>query len=623
MKKIAIDFELPQPWQGKRFRTSQFGYINYLVGANGTGKSRFVDILKGFLPHSRLLGTDRLRGLEKAGGMGMYGEFNGIDRTHFQHYKLIGTQSGFGLDAFVLLEERFDLRIRVEATLSQLFDRTVVLEWDSGRLVPSAILGTAGPKYRIAAEECHGLKELLVLLTHLYCDDYHHLIIDEPELHLHPQLQAFLMDEVRKVAGDPDAGGKCVYLVTHSPFILDFRSAEDVQCVISFNRKYGEPRHMLDADGSTVADLAALSLRLNAHHKQLFFSDNPVFVEGPFDSEIVNAIQHARGESPVAAGSCVIDAGGKGEVSKYVRLCDKLGKNAHFIYDLDSLFRGTLRRSLADDKTVTDFLLDLGIGSSFANYCGQLDQSLTTAIKSIDVATDLTGSAHDLQQYIHGQKSQGKFEREGLQNARIAFLVGVRRDRQALVDACSGTVIKEIEGRLKQVGSALASKNVHLLMGGALEHYLPSFAGDVYRLSGDAKAQSISAELAYLTCRRSDVELKDRYGDLYEAVRLLPSKGQVQVDQVLEQYLRKYVLDVQVLVRERLDIRKPEELTAALQTRHPASARVFNIIALDRRGGGFAATVRITKVFATGDQLLHVSDTTNAGMESLRLVPAS
>ena len=57
--------------------------------------------------------------------------------------------------------------------------------------------------YRLDRDECHGIKELLVMLTHLYDDQKQYLIIDEPELNLHPQYQSFFMQEVRKIAGDP------------------------------------------------------------------------------------------------------------------------------------------------------------------------------------------------------------------------------------------------------------------------------------------------------------------------------------------------------------------------------------------------------------------------------------
>lgn len=107
----------------------------------------------------------------------------------------------------MLLAERMDLRIQVEATISHLFDREVILdEWDSGRLIPQARRRGGDTRYRLDREECHGIKELLVLLTHLYSDEHQCLIVDEPELNLHPQYQSFFMQEARKLAGNPSTG---------------------------------------------------------------------------------------------------------------------------------------------------------------------------------------------------------------------------------------------------------------------------------------------------------------------------------------------------------------------------------------------------------------------------------
>ena len=63
---------------------------------------------------------------------------------------------------------------------------------DSGRLVPKVRHRRGGASYRLDQQECHGIKELVVLLTHLYNDKHQNLIIDEPELNLHPQYQAIL-----------------------------------------------------------------------------------------------------------------------------------------------------------------------------------------------------------------------------------------------------------------------------------------------------------------------------------------------------------------------------------------------------------------------------------------------
>src|SRR5208282_1622266 len=158
--------------------------------------------------------------------------------------------------------------------------------------------------------------------THLYNNEHRFLIIDEPELNLHPQYQAFFMQEVRKVAGDPTLDGKkkIVFLITHSPFILDFRTVDDLKSVISFDLNHSVPRNIFGIDEGATTRLSSLVPRLNVHHKQLFFSDNPIFVEGILDAQVIETMQEARGVSVAAAGSCIIDAGGSEEVNHYLEL---------------------------------------------------------------------------------------------------------------------------------------------------------------------------------------------------------------------------------------------------------------------------------------------------------------
>ena len=166
------------------------------------------------------------------------------------------------------------------------------------------------------------------------------------------------MQEVRKVAGKPGnpKHKKVVFLITHSPFILDLRSDEDIKSVISFDLTYSIPKQIGRA--TPDASLAVLAAgRLNAHHKQLFFSDNPVFVEGLRDALMVEGLMEARGVSAAAAGSCLIDCGGAEEVNHYLKLCQGLGKKAHFVYDLDSVFKGQLGRCLRDGRYDRKFLV--------------------------------------------------------------------------------------------------------------------------------------------------------------------------------------------------------------------------------------------------------------------------
>lgn len=54
-----------------------------------------------------------------------------------------------------------------------------------------------------SGREASGLLHLVGILSALYDDEVGVLLIDEPEVSLHPQLQAFLLKEISRVAGIP------------------------------------------------------------------------------------------------------------------------------------------------------------------------------------------------------------------------------------------------------------------------------------------------------------------------------------------------------------------------------------------------------------------------------------
>jgi hypothetical protein len=192
-----VSFDLPKPWAGQHFAIERFGELSFLVGPNGSGKSRFADALMRALPDARLLGSDRLEAMSRS-AMASWGDHlaGGYQKSQFQNFRVAGS-NGSGIDAFIILEERPDIRIIIEATLSSLFNRDITLEWDSGNLIPRARLARTGDSYRIDREECHGIRELLVLLTHLHNDQHTFLIIDEPELNS-PLLKSLFIGQGRR-----------------------------------------------------------------------------------------------------------------------------------------------------------------------------------------------------------------------------------------------------------------------------------------------------------------------------------------------------------------------------------------------------------------------------------------
>ena len=613
---MNVSISLPAPWVSGTFEINEIGPVNFLVGPNGSGKSQFAKELARNIKDARLLTTDRLSGMEQVRPYArMFGDHfsQGLQKSQFGNFR--GSETvGYGMSTLVLLEDRVDLRIRLEAMLGNLFDREIKLDWDSGNLIPKARLHGRSNTYRLDREECHGIKELCVLLTHLYDEKVPVLIIDEPELNLHPQYQAFFIREARKVAGDPaeDSTKKLLFLITHSPFILDFRSVDDLKSVISFSLDYSEPRRWSTLNGDT-ASTASLVRRLNSHQKQLFFADNPIFVEGILDARMVTALMEARGVAVEAAGSCIIDAGGSEEVNHYLQFCRSLGKNAHFLYDLDSLFRGRLRSCIKNDETVQGFLATAGMGNDFAIYCGELDRKLTDVIDQV-LATTLPDDLLTLGCYLRGLGGRKESNNPELSKARTAVLTAISLHRDAMASVVQPADMADVEGRLNQVVSLLEKINIHMLPGGTLERYLPSYRADRYQLNDKAKQEAVQAEIDFLASPRAKEELAERYGDLYGAVCRLPASPDVDVEPVVRNYLSDYIHSLQKAV-----VANPgwqhEEIQKHLNVSEPEIASVFSIRNFARTSAKeFQATVEVSETLGLHRRIVRVDEKTNASM---------
>ncbi|MGE5574018.1 MAG: hypothetical protein ACM3ZU_13540 [Bacteroidota bacterium] len=191
--KIPVRLSIPYLWGDQVFERDEWEPITYLVGPNGTGKTRFAEELRKQFANSgrsvRYLGAERMSGLERR----TYDYFThgspisrGLDTGNFSYYKTLGAEYGLIADSWIILKDKLHVRVRVESLLSQMFDRTIRLSEQGGFLMPK--LQRAGTEeYELREAECHGLKELIGLLAFTYADDYNCLVLDEPELHLHPQ----------------------------------------------------------------------------------------------------------------------------------------------------------------------------------------------------------------------------------------------------------------------------------------------------------------------------------------------------------------------------------------------------------------------------------------------------
>jgi len=531
---------------------SEIGYINYLVGPNGTGKSQFSEQLKKFFNRKnlecRVLSADRLTGFGFSSKSDNIHEHNGhfvvsrgtfyegYDKKNFEHYKTGAKHWDTGADAFVLLEEKLDLKIKIEAILSQVLHRDIRLEWDSGKLVPMTYNIKQASEYELK-KESHGVKELLILLTHLYDDSHKVLIIDEPELNLHPQYQAFLLEHIRKVSGDPSDGKKIIYLISHSPFILDFQTIDDLKSVICFHSDFRKPSFIENLEPTNEEKIKQIIPKLNVHHKQLFFANTPIFVEGIFDAQFIKAIQEKRGVSLEGSGSTVIDVGGNEQLSSYYLLSKLLGKKSLFIYDLDSIFFSSqLRINAEGSDDINQFLINLGIGSNFKDIWGQFSSTLAS------LKSDLKEKDSEYKSYIDQLDGDKKAKKES-----YALLIYFKYFRdEANIKVTTASQIDLLLNKLENVIKSFEEIGVYILKDGAMENYFPSYDGNKFNIDDNKKRDCLNNEIDWMVNEsQSNDDLKNRYGELYEIMEKLPSGDKIDYKKVIESNLKDLIHKIQ------------------------------------------------------------------------------
>ena len=609
MYPIDIKLNLQVPWKNENFEMSEIGYINYLVGPNGAGKSQFSEHLKFFFDSKnlkcRILSADRLTGFGFSSkninsGHGNYvvsqsSFHDGFNKQNFSHYKQGAESMGTGTDAFVLLEEKLDLKIKIEAILSQILYRDLRLEWDSGKLVPMTYNVKQATEYELK-KESHGVKELLILLTHLYDDSHKVLIIDEPELNLHPQYQAFLLEHIRKVSGNPDDGKKIIYLITHSPFILDFQTIDDLKSVTCFHNDFRKPSFIENLDPTDEEKIKQIIPKLNVHHKQLFFANTPIFVEGIFDAQFIKAIQEKRGVSLEGSGSTVIDVGGNEQLSSYYLLSKLLGKKSLFIYDLDSIFFSKqLRINAEGSDEINQFLIDLGIGSNFKDIWGQFDSTLK------NLKSDLITKESLYKSYIEQLDTDKKEKKEA-----YALLVYLKHFRdEAKEKATNPSQIDLLLNQLNNVINSFEEIGVYILNNGAMENYFPSYDGDKFNIDDNKKRDCLNAEIDWMINEcQSNNELKTRYGELYEIMEKLPSGDKIDYKKVIESNLKDLIHKIQKGLSED-KINDESNLPSYIGKEWNSYQRILAISNLNKEHQTF--TITLQDLWGFGERVINIA----------------
>jgi putative ATP-dependent endonuclease of OLD family len=201
-----------------------------------------------------------------------------------------------------------------------------------------------------------GERELLTYLFAIYVLNVRDalIIVDEPELHLHPKWQRTLLKLFVRLA---TSTGNRFLLATHSPTFVSPDSIQYVSRVFADQQK----SRILRLDATILPQAKHLLNIVNSqNNERLFFADKVVLVEGLSDRIFFEAVLDRFGRSASSSVALeVIDVGGKGFFDAYVKVLDACQIEHAIVADLDyvedvgsadirSLFKTTARDIKSD-----------------------------------------------------------------------------------------------------------------------------------------------------------------------------------------------------------------------------------------------------------------------------------
>lgn len=302
------------------------GKFNILLGKNGTGKStllRSFEQAKGQLPNvgiARYITPERGGQLIYEGGVDTAVANNpnwGDDarrKNRFESFRQLSVTEFRRLETLVLRKIEKDHAIRGDFNFS--FDDTLNsinglldnIKIARGSTTGFEIFSKDGVEKRSADNLSSGESELVSLgieilsfaySTELVGEKTSYLFLDEPDVHLHPDLQARLVDLLISTLKDK----KVVVIVAHSTAILGALSQTSSAHVGFINSKE-QPEVVFDSINDSLRKILPI---FGAHPLSNIFNQNPIMlVEGEDDERIwQQAVRSSQGKIaiwPCSAG---------------------------------------------------------------------------------------------------------------------------------------------------------------------------------------------------------------------------------------------------------------------------------------------------------------------------------
>lgn len=354
--------------------------LTIFVGTNASGKTQTLKKIRDIMKNE--VGSNKVRYLSsnRIGNMEQY-------RSKINQYTYITDDYTFGDQAtkrarlqietacgdFFAMDERKDVFIKVSERLSVLFNRNIFIRWDAGQMKVFFGKTDSEQEYSVAAE-ASGLVNVISILAALFDESVEVLLIDEPEVSLHPQLQSYLLREMKNVVKKYN---KTIIISTHSAEMIELNEASDL-CNYIFFRKNTLPKQISpDTSELNSVKLKEFLLRMSLIYNEGFFAKKVLLIEGSSDMILCRYLCNRLDLNLDVAGSQIIPVEGKGQFPIITKLFRLIGKEVCVLTDLDEF---------TDDNSIINLFSELPEGTKIANDHG--NENLQSMIREIKTKID-------------------------------------------------------------------------------------------------------------------------------------------------------------------------------------------------------------------------------------------
>jgi predicted ATP-dependent endonuclease of OLD family len=159
-----------------------------------------------------------------------------------------------------------------------------------------------------------GVLQILLLVTHIVAHEHKIILIDHPEVHLHPQAErnlSALIDESK---------GTQIFLITHSPYFVNIDKDDKILRLTQKNSQ--TVVDTIQPEFFTDKEYAKFEYLLDIGSKEIFFARKVLLVEGPTEFGAIPIIAKAQKYSFDKYAVSIVDVGGKSNLGLFARLCE-------------------------------------------------------------------------------------------------------------------------------------------------------------------------------------------------------------------------------------------------------------------------------------------------------------